>query len=231
MANRFYVSSELNGGDIVLQGAEAHHLATVHRLGIGDTVSLFNGNGNEYAGTIIEASRRRAVVRITGQEAPPREWPYSVQVAAPLPKAERAQFLVEKLTEIGVSRYIPLETKRTVVQPGRGKIQKLHRYVVEASKQCGRNVLMEIADPMDWLAFCCCAGLPLARFLAHPSGGEMRQVSRSGVALAIGPEGGFTDEELTLARSNNWHIVGLGPRILRIETAALLLAIRALYPV
>jgi len=235
MPNRFYVSSELKPGEVVLQGAEAHHLATVHRLGGGDQVCLFNGDGKEYSGTVIEASRRRAVVKITGHETPPRELPYAVVIAAPLPKRGRAQFLIEKLTEIGVTRYIPLYTRRTVVHAGRGKAEKLHRYVIEASKQCGRNVLMEIADASDWMTFCSSPDLPSARFLAHPHGGDSSQIMARcpylapGVALAVGPEGGFTDEELGSATANKWHIVSLGPRILRIETAALVLAIRSVY--
>src|SRR5262249_15980587 len=137
MSNRFYVNCDLSVPDLILQGPEVDHLATVCRFDIGDQVCLFNGDGHEYPGTILSATRQRVAIKIMGRESAVRELPYPLLVAAPLPKGERGQFLVEKLTEIGVARYIPLRTKRTVVYPGRGKVEKLHRYVIEASKQCG----------------------------------------------------------------------------------------------
>jgi 16S rRNA (uracil1498-N3)-methyltransferase len=148
----------------------------------------------------------------------------------PLPKGDRAQFLVEKLTELGVARLVPLRTARSVVHPGETKQEKLRRWVIEASKQCGRNILMEVMPLADWKNYSVGADLPQVRWLAHPAPEAQRPVelpqplSGNRLAVAIGPEGGFTDEEIAAAVSSGWQMVNLGLRILRVETAAIALA-------
>ncbi len=132
--------------------------------------------------------------------------------------------MIEKAVELGVTRLTPLITERGEKQSG----EKLSRYVIEASKQCGRNRLMEIAEPRPWSEWLARrsfppAGEPLRAWVAHPSGRPLaaREVSEARTTLlAIGPEGGLTDEEVDAASAADWEIVGLGPRILRIETAA-----------
>jgi 16S rRNA (uracil1498-N3)-methyltransferase len=227
MADRFYVNSQLGPGAILVQDAEAHHLAVVCRVRPDDRVTLFNGDGREYPGRVVEVKRREVLIEIEQVLTPARELPFPLEVAAPLPKGDRAQFLVEKLTELGVTAYHPLQTARSVVHPGEGKREKLHRHVIEASKQCGRNVLMQIEPPVSW-AILCERKQPALRVLAHPGGdspGEALDASvADGILLAVGPEGGFTDEEVARATGGGWRCVGLGPRILRIETAALVLA-------
>src|SRR5260221_14754151 len=98
MSERFYINLPLHPGIIELTGPEAHHLATVCRLRPGDAVCLFNGDGREYAAAVVEVGRRTVTVQINGVAAPPREIGHRVEVAAPLPKADRAQFLLETLT-------------------------------------------------------------------------------------------------------------------------------------
>ncbi len=224
MANRFYVNSPLAPGQVLLEGAEAHHLATVSRVRPGDQVSLFNGDGCEYLARVTEARRRRVELEILAVERPAREPGIRIEVAAPLPKGDRAQFLLEKLTELGVAAYVPLSTRRSVVQPGEGKQGKLERYVIEASKQCGRNTLMRVAPPASWESYCWRPDLPALRFVAHPGGVEAVWPAGRDLALAVGPEGGFADEEIEAARTAGWKVVHLGPRVLRIETAALVMA-------
>jgi 16S rRNA (uracil1498-N3)-methyltransferase len=224
MAERFYVNCPLAPGLVEVQGPEAHHLAAVCRVRPGDRVCLFNGDGREYPAEVTQVTRRSVLLRVTGVETPQRELGFPLEVAAPLPKGDRGQFLVEKLTELGATSFVPLRTRRSVVHPGETRIEKLHRYVIEASKQCGRNVLLRVEPLADWESYCRRGGLP-ARLLAHP--GEMRLAGwgkRSmGMALAVGPEGGWAEEEIDWARAAGWHVVGLGPRILRVETAALML--------
>jgi 16S rRNA (uracil1498-N3)-methyltransferase len=232
MSERYYLDARLGFGEVVIDGPEAHHLAAVCRTRPGDVVCLFNGDGYEYRAKVVEVGRRRVTLDIIERDAPLRELPFALEVAAPLPKGDRAQFLVEKLTELGVTSFVPLETRRGVVHAGEGKREKLQRYVIEASKQCGRNVLMQVAPPAKWETYARGVDLPAVRLLAHPGGAaEERlgagpgEVQRSGgVVLAVGPEGGFTDEEVELARSAGWRLLDLGPRILRVETAALALA-------
>jgi 16S rRNA (uracil1498-N3)-methyltransferase len=227
MSERFYVNCRLALGPVELEGAEAHHLATVCRLRAGAGVCLFNGDGREYPAVVAVVERKRVVLEVQMIETPARELPFSLEVAAPLPKGDRAQFLVEKLTELGVTRLVPLRCARSVVVPKESTQEKLERWVIEASKQCGRNVLMAIAVPADWPSYVARADLSAQRFVAHPSGRDyFPSVAGSTIAVAVGPEGGFTDDEVAKAVEAGWQIVGLGPRILRVETAAIALAVK-----
>jgi 16S rRNA (uracil1498-N3)-methyltransferase len=224
MSNRFYLNCALAPGPVVLTGPEAHHLSVVCRLRPDDAVCLFNGDGREYPASVLESSRRRVTLEVRAVETPQRELGFRLDIAAPVPKGDRAQFLVEKLTELGVTTYTPLRTRRSVVDPGANRLDKLHRYVIEASKQCGRNVLMRVESPVDWEAFCVRSDLPALRILADPQGDNGVSPSGRDVVMAVGPEGGLTEEEVGQAREAGWESVRLGPRILRIETAALVLA-------
>jgi len=225
MADRFHVNCPLGPGPVELDGPEAHHLATVCRLRPGDLVCLFNGDGHEYPAEVTQLTRRTVSLRVLRVESPQRELSFRLEVAAPLPKGDRAQFLVEKLTELGATSFVPLKTTRSVVEPREAKREKLQRYVIEASKQCGRNVLMRIESPAEWSAYCRRADLPPLRVLAHPGGTALSSIANGGdAAIAVGPEGGGTDEEIEAGRTAGWQVVGLGPRILRIETAAIFLA-------
>jgi 16S rRNA (uracil1498-N3)-methyltransferase len=111
MAERFFVSDPLDLGAIQLEGAEAHHLASVYRLRPGDQVCLFNGDGREYQATVEKVTRRSVELAITAVETPVRELGSHLEVAAPLPKGDRAQFLLEKLTELGVTAFVALCTR------------------------------------------------------------------------------------------------------------------------
>jgi 16S rRNA (uracil1498-N3)-methyltransferase len=224
MADRFYLNCPLVVGPIELGGAEAHHLAAVCRLRPGDQVYLFNGDGRQYVARIASANRDLVKLEISAVESPDRELPIGIQVAAPVPKGDRAQFLVEKLTELGVTSFVPLGTHRSVIHPGSGKLEKLRRYVIEASKQCGRNVLLSVEPPADWLSYCGRADLPATRIVAHRGGSDRFPPLREDAVLAVGPEGGFAEDEIGTARKAGWRVVDLGPRTLRIETAAILLA-------
>jgi 16S rRNA (uracil1498-N3)-methyltransferase len=228
MSERFYLNWPLAPGAVELTGPEAHHLAAVCRLRAGDEVCLFNGDGKEYPARVAAVAKKSVQVEVLGVAEPRRELDFHLEIATPLPKGDRAQFLVEKLTELGVTTYVPLLCRRSVVHPGEGKKGKLERYVVEASKQCGRNTLLEIGEPAEWASYCVQTKPGELRFVGHPSGVAMpilaSEPARSRIRCAAGPEGGFTDEEVGLAIAHGWQAVSLGPRILRIETAALVLA-------
>jgi 16S rRNA (uracil1498-N3)-methyltransferase len=226
MADRFHVNQDLGPGEVILQGPEAHHLGAVCRVRPGDTVCLFNGDGHEYPARVVEVTRRDVTVEVLSVATPGREEPWRFHVAAPLPKGDRAQFLVEKLTELGVQVLTLLSTERSVVHPREAKIDKLHRYVIEASKQGGRNVLMDIEGPVALAEFARDPSLPACRLLAHPSGAAPWPGPNTPTVAMVGPEGGFTVEEVRLAVEAGWFCVGLGPRILRVETAAVAMASR-----
>ena len=99
MAERFYVNCPLAPGSVVVQGPEARHLAVVCRVRAGDAVCLFNGDGHEYPARVTAVDRRQVALEVQGSATPRRELPFAIEVAAPLPKGDRAQFLLEKLTE------------------------------------------------------------------------------------------------------------------------------------
>jgi 16S rRNA (uracil1498-N3)-methyltransferase len=131
---------------------------------------------------------------------------------------------------LGVTRFTPLQTERTVVQPKEARLDKLQQAVIEASKQCGRNVLMCVAPLTRWPAFLASPDLPPRRLLLHPpAGGVTRPLTAAmpnagGVVIAVGPEGGFGPAEVAAAEAAGWVRVGLGPRVLRVETAAVVAA-------
>jgi 16S rRNA (uracil1498-N3)-methyltransferase len=231
MPDRFYVNLPLGTGPVTLEGPEAHHLIRVRRIRPGDRVYLFNGDGKEYAAEVTATTRQKVALQVTRVEAPDRELGFHLELAAPFPKGDRGHFLLEKLTELGVTTFVPLRTRRSVVHPGETGREKMQRYVVETCKQCGRNVLMQIAPLTDWEAYCARSDLAAARFLAHPPFSPLeaalaipQSLASDGLVLAVGPEGGFTDEEVGRAKAYGWRPVQLGPRTLRIETAAIALA-------
>jgi 16S rRNA (uracil1498-N3)-methyltransferase len=228
MADRFYINCPLRTGPVVLQGPEAHHLAAVCRVRPGDHVCLFNGDGREYPAEVQSVARRSVMLQVVAAQTPDRETGFRLEVAAPLPKGDRAQFLVEKLTELGATTFAPLHTQRRVIHPREAHLEKLARYVIEASKQCGRNTLLRVEPPADWAAYCRRGDLPDVKILAHPGGGEASWRTGQDMAVAVGPEGGLTEAEVDQARAAGWRLVSLGPRTLRIETAALVLAAWAL---
>jgi 16S rRNA (uracil1498-N3)-methyltransferase len=216
MADRFYTPDALRPGDYQLTGPEAHHLAAVRRVGVGDRVTLFNGDGFEYPAEVLGVAKK-AVALLVGDPVPAnRERGHPFWVASALPKGDRLDFLIEKLTELGVTRFVPLVTDRSVVRPKADAVEKYERMVVEASKQCGRAVLMAIDPPTAWEAFARRTDLPATRLILHPSG-PVAWAATGPTVVAVGPEGGFTAKE---AATPGWTPASLGPTILRVETAA-----------
>jgi 16S rRNA (uracil1498-N3)-methyltransferase len=219
MADRFFTPQPLAPGEVALDGPEAHHLAAVRRFGPGDRVTLFNGDGREYPAEVVAVGKRSATLAVLAVVEADRELGFPLLVAAALPKGDRADFLVEKLTELGATRFVPLVTARSVV-PKESAVEKFRRAVIEASKQCGRNVLMAVDAPVRWAKFVRSADLPAVKFVLHPGGGALPESAAGGAAVAVGPEGGFTAEEVSEAVTAGWRPASLGPRVLRVETAA-----------
>lgn len=238
--DRYFSEQAISGDRLSLSGPEAHHLIHVMRGKPGTQLIVFDGRGGEWLAEIDSIQRGRVELSILRREAIERELSFTLTVASPLPKGDRQRWLVEKLVELGVTRLVPLRTTRSIVQPDEHAVSRLERHVIEASKQCGRNRLMEIAAPIPWPDFVSQTQTVPARFVAHPSDqGVHHGSSASGfgsfaisegeaVAVGVGPEGGFTEQEVALAAAAGWTVVDLGPRILRIETAALVMATLAI---
>ncbi len=228
-APRFFVSELPEFGQVELLPNESKHAAQVLRLVTGDQVVLFDGRGGEAQACIRSVESRRTVVSIEQRTDIDRELPFVLELLVALPKGERQRVLVEGLTQLGVTRLIPLVTERGVAQPTSNALERLRRFVLESSKQCGRNTLMEVGDPVrlsSLLASPKDSGT--SRIFAHPYG-QPEPVSALRVALqscreiqvAIGPEGGFTPEEAAALLAAEWMQLSLGPRMLRVEMAAI----------
>lgn len=227
MSERFFVASPIVGDRATLSGDEARHLSAVMRAAGGDEVTLFDGSGAEFTGR-IESIRKQAVeLAITERREISRELAREVTLAVALPKGDRQKWLVEKATELGVTRLIPLITERGVAQPVDSALERLRRSVIEASKQCGRNVLLDIGPPAAAADFFASAPSTAQRLIADPGGAPLASTMApedQPIIAAIGPEGGFSPTELAAASTAGWQTVNLGPRILRVETAAVAIA-------
>jgi 16S rRNA (uracil1498-N3)-methyltransferase len=217
---RLFVEETLAAGlALTLDGAPANYLANVLRLGPGAGVKLFDDRTGEWLAEIVEAGRKRVTLavgdRLREREAVPDLW----LLFAPI-KRGRIDWLVEKATELGVARLVPILTRRTVVD--RLNLDRLRAHIVEAAEQCGRTALAELAEPVKLDALL--AGWPSERILyfADEAGGEPLAAEAGPAAILIGPEGGFADAERAAIRVvPQARPITLGPRILRADTAAL----------
>ncbi len=210
---------------MLLDGSEAHHLLHVMRASVGDEVTLFDGSGVEFRATVETLRRADAELRVIERCEVDRELPFTLEVGVALPKGDRQKWLVEKLTELGVTTLVPLITERSVALPNDNALERLQRAVIEAAKQCGRNRLMNIAKPQAWAEWISQPAID-RRLVAHPSGLPLSDIDLRDTLptrIAIGPEGGLGDAEVAAATSAGWQCVSLGQRILRVETAAIAL--------
>jgi 16S rRNA (uracil1498-N3)-methyltransferase len=229
VTDRYFSEIPISEGRVRLAGAEAHHLIHVMRAKPGARVVLFDGSGAEFAARVERVDRAEVQLAVLSRQEADRELPLELTLGVALPKGDRQRWLVEKAVELGVGRLVPLVTARSVAQPVQQALARLRRTVIEASKQCGRNRLLQIGRPQAWADYVADTAEVPCRLLAqphgrHPGAGPPSTPDLSvPVCLAVGPEGGFTEEEIALAVAAGWRTVDLGPRTLRVETAALLL--------
>lgn len=221
---RLYVEHPLGAGQSVpLTREQAHYLFGVMRLAVGGVVALFNGSDGEWLAEVAEAGKRGGTLTCVEQSKPLQLPPDLWLVFAPIKKA-RTDFIVEKAAEMGAARIVPVQTEFTNSE--RIRQDRLQAHAVEAAEQCGGTFVPEVADLVkldrllaDWpegrqLMFCDEAEVGSALRLAEREKGAPW-------AILIGPEGGFSDRERTrLSGLPFAHVVSLGPRILRADTAA-----------
>ena len=225
---RFHISEQPSGETVEITGAEFNHFHRVLRLGGGARLELFDGAGTEYEAEAVEIHRSSAVIRILHRHRQPRPRGPTTTLAWGVCKGRAADLIIQKATELGVSRLHPFLAARSVVR-ARDQEKQLARWttaVVEAAKQCGQNYLPEVSGVTGFEEMLRASADHKLRLLPHPgSPAPMREVLRnwegSAVWIAVGPEGGFTDEEIAAAESEGFHTVSLGPNTLRAETACL----------
>ena len=229
MGDRFYCA-DLNGSKVTLTDAEAHHAIHVMRLKIGDQFELFDGAGTAVEARITAIGRRDVDAEILSQTFSPPRTKGRIIVAACLPKGDRQKWMLEKLTEIGVDSFVPLQTERSVADTKKLKVDKLSTHVIAAAKQCRRNWLMNI-EPSQSLSQLVAENSGKKRLIiahpdektAHPTHVQQHAVWPD-VVLMIGPEGGFTRAEVDAALQNGCDTMAWPDTILRTETAAVVLS-------
>lgn len=234
MSERFYFEPDDENtlsGRVMIIDAEARHVSQVMRKKPGEEIVVFDGrSGLDHLCAIETIGKNKVELRIIESRAGIPEPEIELSIAVSLPKGDRQKWLIEKLTELGVARVIPLQCERSVAKADDSVVQRLKRGVIEASKQCGRSRLMEIENgtTADELSR---SETPIPKFLAHPytesGSGEIFENGKTiprKVIIAIGPEGGFSPEETEFFEKNTWKPITFGPRILRIETAAIAFA-------
>lgn len=229
---RFYCDTPLAAGQrLTLPQPLAHHAVRVLRLRDGEAIVLFNGQGGEYPAR-LEIDGKAAHAQLGEAVDPATELPGRLILAQGLPSGDKMDWIIEKAVELGAAGVIPIAAQRSVLQLSGPRLEKRlahwQRIVQSASEQCGRNRLMAVQAPQtlrDWLA----TPAEGVRIMAHPQADDhlsdwLKQQDRpEALTLMVGPEGGWSPEEMVHARAAGVQTVRLGPRVLRTETAGLAL--------
>lgn len=224
---RIHTSQPLRSNtEFALEPEASHHLARVLRLGVGDTVTVFDGTGGEYPGEITAIDKKHVSV-MTGTHLPcDNESPLHIHLGIAVSRGERMDWIVQKSTELGIAALTPLSTEHTGVklsgERAQKKIDHWRQIAISACEQCGRNrpPAVHSLQPLAlWLANTSAE----RRFVLHHRADPMEVASDSpaSVALLIGPEGGLSASEIALAQQAGYTALQLGPRVLRTETAPL----------
>jgi 16S rRNA (uracil1498-N3)-methyltransferase len=236
--HRFFASPEvIDNGTIRLTAEESHHLARVLRLREGEMVSVFDGLGNEWECEIAAIHKSECRLSILKKLETVVESPLRLTLAQALVKGEKFDLVVQKATELGVSRILPVITEHCEIriseERSEQRLQRWQRISLGAIKQSGRRRLVEIDQPVKFQQFCRDLQGEPALIFSEKTGSEKTGSEKtgrglpplaaqdSGLTVVIGPEGGWSDGELDLATSSGLIPVHLGPRILRTETAAI----------
>ena len=226
---RVYVAAPVTTGKrLVVEGSAANHITRVLRLRSGDALTVFDGSGGEFGARIEEFRKDTVVVAVEEHRPLDRESPLTLTLAQGISRGERMDWIIQKATELGTSRIVPLFTKRSMVRlderQAERKLQHWRAIAVAACEQCGRNEVPELATPIDFFDVLPADSSGATRLLLSPTGDlriEDPQDTGKAITVLIGPEGGLEDVEQEAALAAGFKAVRLGPRVLRTETAAI----------
>ena len=232
--SRFYVPApRIEKGMLRVEGNEVRHIRRVLRLKTKDEIIIFDGLGKEYEGMIVEEAPSSVVIKIQNVFSSKRDSSLEVTLAQSLLKGEKMDYLIQKATELGVKEIIPFFSSRSVpLIEKSGKLKRHHRWgriAIEASKQCGRGVIPKIELFQDYSEMLQIASPDSFRLILWEREGiKLKEVLESSkektkIFSIIGPEGGFSQEEVEEAKRAGFIPITLGKRILRAETASLCL--------
>ncbi len=221
--SRFFVDAPLSLGRHELPETQAHYMARVLRLAVGDKVQLFDGSGVEFLGELVEVSKKTVFVALHEQIAGLAESPLHLHLGQGLSRGERMDWAIQKATELGVSAITPIVSERCEVRLKDERADKRlahwRQIAISACEQCGRSVLPVIHPPLtlvEWLAQTDAALKLVLHPVAEPLTSHEKPAS---LAFLIGPEGGLSDAEVQQAQKAGFLAARLGPRVLRTETA------------
>ena len=222
---RFHLAAPLvAGASIELPREAAHHATRVLRLRIGESVTLFNGSGGEYAATIASIARDGVTVVVGAHQAHDRESPLAVTLVQGIASADRMDFIIQKAVELGAAAIQPVLTSKSIVrlskERGEARLGHWQRIVIAACEQCGRNRIPEVF-PAEPLAEYSPPADAVKVLLSPQATKDLKALAQSPLVLAVGPEAGFDAAEEKLLAHKGFVAARLGPRILRTETAAL----------
>jgi 16S rRNA (uracil1498-N3)-methyltransferase len=224
---RVYLGATLTPGSVLeLPPETASHVAKVLRGRAGDELIVFNGDGREFFGSIESVRGTRVTASVGGATTVDRESALSITLVQCVPRGDRMDFIIQKATELGVTRIVPVLSQRSVVRldsaQAAAKAVHWRAVAINACEQCGRNRLPLVDVPMPLVNYLGDSTSDCPRLVLEP---ESRPADlphlTSAAEIAIGPEGGFTPEELDALHIANFVKIRLGPRILRTETAAI----------
>lgn len=227
---RFFIETSLES-KMSIQGPDAHHISRVLRLELGDNIIVVSPSGDAGIGKITAIALDSVELLLEKRIEEDKEAPINVYLAQGLPKSDKMDYIVQKAVELGIKGIYPMETKHCVVQYDAAKKnsrrERWQKIASEAAKQCGRSIIptVEAVMPLGAILQSLTADTAILMLYEGQTSQGIRQALAKHKAknylLLVGPEGGFSEKEVALCRDHGTHIVTMGPRILRTETAAL----------
>ncbi len=224
--SRLYLPTPLaSDTEVELDDRARQYVLQVLRLKSGAPLIIFNGEGLEYTAKLGVTEKRRATVLLGESHHPVRESPLVVHLGLGISKGERMDYAIQKAVELGVTKITPLFSQHCVIKLDEKRIQNRlrhwHAVIISASEQCGRNQLAQLQTPTDFFRWIEMDNNGVDLILAPQASQVLKRIQPAPqqLRLAIGPEGGFSDEEIGTAISGSFTAISLGPRILRTETA------------